>query len=71
MKYCTDCRHANWAKTKSGRMHPSGDGMCGYVYELPPLPASMYWVSIPKPAGGYINRKEALGDHCVHFERKS
>jgi transcriptional regulator NrdR family protein len=29
MKNCTECVHANWLRTKSGRLHPSGEGKCG------------------------------------------
>jgi len=28
MKQCLDCIHANWRRTKSGALHPNGDGLC-------------------------------------------
>ena len=70
MKDCTDCRHAAWKRTSTGRSHPSGDGRCQYPWKLPPLPASMFWISLPSPNGGHINRRELLKDHCTYYERK-
>lgn len=69
MKNCTDCKYANWNRTKSGKLHPSGDGKCIYPYKVPKLPESMYWISQtnPTPAGGFINRREELKEHCVYF----
>lgn len=74
MKSCTHCKHAQWDKTAAGRLHPSGDGKCGYVVApLPKLPASMRWErwldGPPKPMGGHINRHQQLRDHCTYFER--
>ena len=74
MKNCTNCKHAEWKRVKSGRLHPSGDGLCKYPWKMPPLPASMHWASIsgnpPLPYGGNISRNKELDDHCVYFERK-
>ena len=70
MKNCTYCAHADWQKTSSGRLHPSGDGNCKYPYKVPELPKSMYWIGgSPTPHGGRINRKEELKDHCKYFTR--
>lgn len=69
MKNCLHCKYAEWNKTASGRLHPSGDGKCGYQYKMPPLPQSMHFISEPKPYGGRINRKDALKDHCVYYSR--
>lgn len=70
MKNCTYCKYAEWKLTANNRLHPSGDGQCTYPYKLPPLPASMYWVSQSKtPCGGFINRKEALKNDCTYYER--
>lgn len=71
MKSCIGCIHAKWETTKSGRLHPSGDGRCTYQYVLRPIPASMYWIniSIPTPSGGHINRRKELKDHCVYYAR--
>ena len=69
MKNCTNCKLAEWEKTKTGRLHPSGDGRCTYEYKVRVLPASMYWSSrtIPRPSGGYINRHTELKEHCVYY----
>lgn len=72
MKNCTHCKHADWHRTKAGTLHPRGDGMCKYEYKLPPLPASMYWLSYMTPIaprGGNINRRKELWDHCVYWAR--
>lgn len=75
MKNCTNCKHAQWDKTAAGRLHPSGEGRCGYQVQLPKLPASMWWPrplsGAPKPSGGRINRHKDLPDHCAFFERES
>ncbi len=72
MKNCTHCTYANWQRTKAGKLHPSGDGKCEYKYDIPALPASMWWLgeSPPKPYGGWINRKTEFKDHCVYFVRR-
>jgi hypothetical protein len=71
MKNCKGCKHADWHKTKSGGNHPSGGGWCKKVVNvLIPLPQSQYYVTNPCVAGGYINRKEELKDHCVYYEHK-
>ena len=70
MKSCIGCVHAEWNKTANGRLHPSGDGRCKYPYVLPPLPASMYWISFERtPSGGWISRKEKAQD-CAYREVK-
>lgn len=70
MKNCTHCKHAEWKKTATGRLHPSGDGKCLYVYKVPKLPACKFWLSgDPRPCGGHISRKEELKEDCVYFQR--
>lgn len=73
MKNCTHCKHAQWDKTAAGRLHPSGDGKCGYEVKMPKLPASMRWENVwgeaPRPLGGHINRRRELPYHCDFFER--
>lgn len=73
MKNCTDCKHAEWARTKSGRLHPSGEGVCTYKWSAPELPAAMYWSGdkAPIPFGGVISRKKELKKHCVYWVRES
>lgn len=70
MKTCNDCAYAKWERSKNGNLHPSGDGKCTYPYKVPPLPASMYWLSASEPCGGQINRKETLKDHCPYWQRR-
>lgn len=70
MQSCSDCKHANWKRTEGGRLHPSGDGRCGYPWKLPPLPACMYFIGAPTPCGGYINRKHSLKEPCAYHEQK-
>ena len=70
MKNCTYCKHAKWDRTATGRLHPSGDGRCGWKVKLPLLPPSMSWGlgrSDPRPYGGHINRRQELKDHCPYF----
>ena len=69
MRNCTDCKYAQWEKTKTGRLHPSGNGKCTYNYKVPQLPASMHWHGGKplKPLGGQINRKKELKHHCVYY----
>jgi len=71
MKNCTKCKYANWERTKNGSLHPNGKGKCEYKYKIPKLPASMHWcLSRLKIAGGYINRREELKEHCLFYEAK-
>ena len=72
MKNCTDCKHAEWHRTAAGKMHPSGDGRCAYPYKVPQLPASMRWAPHINiwVAGGQINRRKELTDHCTYYARK-
>ena len=71
MKNCTDCKHALWDETSTGRLHPSGDGRCKYPFKIPELPGAFYWpFGEPEPCGVAINRRKNLADHCVYFARK-
>lgn len=71
MKTCIGCKYAEWKKTKAGKLHPSGDGHCGFPWEMPKLPAAMYWIGsiCPHPSGGHINQGTMLTDSCVYFQR--
>ena len=64
---CTHCKYAEWHRTATGRLHPSGEGKCKFVFRLPLLPQSMYWLTVPSPFGGWINRKKELNDHCAYY----
>lgn len=71
MKSCVGCKHADWAKTSNGRLHPDGSGRCKYEVKPIVLPACMYFLGgYPKPCGGYINRKEEFKEHCKTYERE-
>lgn len=70
MKSCNGCKFANWYRTAAGKLHPNGDGTCGYDYRVPQLPTSMYWLgNAPTPSGGAINRRKELSDHCPYWSR--
>lgn len=70
MKECKGCKYADWKRTETGRLHPSGDGRCKYPYKVPELPASMYWIPrAPVQSGGHISRHQQLDGHCVYFSR--
>ena len=72
MKNCTDCKHALWDKTETGRLHPKGEGWCKYPYKVPALPQAFYWMyrGSPEPLGGHISRRTELQDHCTYYARK-
>ena len=70
MKNCTDCVFAEWKRTVSGKLHPSGDGRCTFEYKFPPLPESMHFITKPYVSYGSINRKTELNDHCVYWNRR-
>jgi hypothetical protein len=68
VKTCKWCKYADWNKTASGRLSPSGDGKCGYSYKIPPAPQAFYFLGgTPFLYGGYINRKQELKDHCAYW----
>ena len=74
MKTCLGCKYAEWNRTKTGALHPSGDGRCTFPWKMPPLPASMYfvgWMDGDTPSGGCINRRKELYAHCPYFNRES
>jgi hypothetical protein len=73
MKNCTGCKWAQWERTKAGKLHPSGRGMCQKIIEIPALPAAFFWpgyngIGVPSPRGGYINRRRDHNDHCPYYE---
>ncbi len=64
MNNCLNCGYANWERTKSGSLHPSGNGKC--VWEMPviDIPVSFYYIGhvvrqtvVAPDGGGFINRK--------------
>jgi hypothetical protein len=63
---CVGCIYAEWGRTTSGRLHPSGDGRCRYFKENTMhlrLPAAFFWpfLTPPVPYGGRINRRAKDG----------
>ena len=70
MKNCMGCKYAEWNKTKSGRLHPNGEGRCKVEIKIPPLPESMHWSGwgAPYPSGGHIERKKELKTDCVYYQ---
>jgi hypothetical protein len=70
MKDCTDCIYADWQRTATGRLHPSGDGKCRKIICIPKLPPCYDWLSTPYPAGGHINRRKELKDHCPFYQER-
>lgn len=69
MKSCNDCKYAQWQKTRTGKLHPSGGGQCGYDYKIPPLPGAFFFIGSPLKCGGIINRRKELKEHCAYFVR--
>lgn len=70
MKSCLYCKFANWDKTAAGKLHPLGGGRCTKEFSIV-VPQAFYFVGgTPKPAGGWINRKSELKDHCVFYQRE-
>jgi hypothetical protein len=70
MKNCTDCKYADWQRTATGRLHPSGDGKCTYKVEIPQLPACRVWLCPPSASYPFINRHRELKDHCPCYQEK-
>jgi len=71
MKHCLKCIHARWSLTKTGRLSPSGDGICMYpVPERPALPNAFYWIGCPHAGGGNINRKTEYKMNCPFYEER-
>jgi hypothetical protein len=69
---CKDCKHAQWDKTATGRLRPTGGGRCTVTIEVPPLPQSMFWNSwsgVIKPSGGRIDRHNDLRADCHYYEK--
>jgi hypothetical protein len=72
MKDCTDCIYADWQRTESGRLHPSGDGKCQKIIVIPKLPPCWHWAGCSPPSlcGGHINRRQPLSEHCQFYQER-
>lgn len=75
MTNCTYCKWAVWDRTESGRLHPSGDGRCGFQIKMPVVPVAFYHVHGKQLhdyyCGGWINRRVELKEHCPCYERNN
>jgi hypothetical protein len=71
MKSCNGCAYAEWERTASGRLHPSGVGKCTYKVALPELPSCMSWRSCfgdeIKPIRHAIERHRELLTDCKFY----
>lgn len=65
---CVDCKLAHWEKTKTGRLHPSGDGKCQWTMPAVRLPVSMWLSHSNKPSGGHINRRDDW-KQCPQYQK--
>ena len=72
MKTCVGCQYAEWKRTKAGRLHPSGEGLCAFQYKVPVPPAAFYFAGggVPIPNGGYIERHKGLDRDCIYYQGK-
>lgn len=70
MKTCNGCKYAKWDRTKTGRLSPTGDGVCTVVVAPKPLPNAFYYISGPDPiCGGSINRRsKEYRNHCPYYQ---
>lgn len=70
---CMNCEHANWFRTDTGRLHPTGNGKCQWKYTPQPIPAAFYWsVNTPRgPYGGAINRREPITYCQIHKAKEA
>jgi hypothetical protein len=66
---CDQCAFAVWKRTSNGRLHPSKQGRCGFVWTPPPLPKAFYFYGTgePRPSGGSIERGENRTNDCPCF----
>jgi len=68
MKTCKGCKYAKWDRTKTGRLHPSGDGKCTFIVKPSPLPNAFYYVQSPFICGGHISRnRDPYRNHCPYY----
>lgn len=61
---CVGCQYAEWDRTRTGRLSPSGDGRCLFEWAPPPLPSSKYFFTAPIVLGGSISRRKPLREAC-------
>jgi hypothetical protein len=71
MKTCLGCKFAEWDWTKTGRLHPSGDGECIIRVKTPQLPNAFYTFGTNNNLtllGGHINRRHEYKTHCPYYQ---
>lgn len=72
MSNCKECHFAVWRKTKTGKLHPSGEGKCTCKpWEKWQIPVAYYYIHSRKiipPEGGYINRRTPHEGKCPFFQ---
>jgi len=69
MMTCNGCRFAAWQRTKTGALHPSGDGKCTFNYTPKPYPAYM-GNRRPETIEMFykgINRRTENKVHCPYY----
>lgn len=70
MSICIECKRAQWARTKSGALDPSGAGWCVKADPIPPAPAAFQLFPEPQLLGWNISRKSGLPANCRYFDKK-
>lgn len=74
---CTTCGLAQWKVTKAGRLHPSGDGRCGWQMPVVAIASAFYYhgfsgrdrKAAPAPSGGHIERHSPYTDCPTWMEK--
>jgi hypothetical protein len=65
---CIGCKYAQWKTTKTGRLHPSGEGQCTFPVRIPVLPLAFHWLGGSLTLlGGFILRKRGWYENCPTF----
>jgi len=62
MNTCLNCRFAEWERTKTGRLHPSGEGECMYRPPQPVLPEPVYCLVKPLYRSACLSRRNPETD---------
>jgi hypothetical protein len=64
---CLNCANADWYRTKTGKLHPNGQGKCTWKMPVIEIPKAFYYMyekrTVPSPTfGGAIDRKDPHTD---------
>lgn len=74
---CDGCIHAEWKRTKTGRLHPDKSGRCLALKVWPldlTIPVAFYWFGLskpPSPSGGWIKRGTAHSSPCSFHNKRT